>query len=108
MQNDIYGLLGIGFLKLLKFFLKHIQTCYLLLYFIVLQCYEIFGSIENNFEIDRWNSMVSAGKVYHISRLSVDATIEGEKNVVNSKLKLIFTPKLTLLNVIDDCPDISY
>ena len=52
--------------------------------------------------------MVSAGKVYHISRLSVDATIEGEKNVVNSKLKLIFTPKLTLLNVIDDCPDISY
>ena len=48
--------------------------------------------------------MLSAGKVYHVSGLSVDSATEGEKNVVNNKLKFIFTPKMTLLIVIDDCP----
>ena len=40
--------------------------------------------------------MLSAGKVYHISRLPVDAATEGEKNVVDNKLKQVFTPKTTL------------
>ena len=46
--------------------------------------------------------MLSAGKVYHISGLSVDAATEGKKNVVNNKLKLVFTPKMTLLSVIEE------
>ena len=50
--------------------------------------------------------MLSAGKVYHISGLSVDATTEGEKNGIDNKLKLVFTPKTTLLSVIEECPDI--
>jgi len=52
--------------------------------------------------------MLSAGKVYHISGLSVDAATEGKKNVVNNKLKLVFTPKMTLLSVIEECPDIPF
>jgi len=83
VKSDIYGLLDIGLLKSLKF-LKHVRTYCLLLYFIVLQCDEIFGSIESNSEIARWSSMLSAGKVYLISGLSVDAATEGEKNVVNN------------------------
>ena len=51
--------------------------------------------------------MLSGGKVYHISGLSVDAAIENEKNVVDNKLKLVFTPKTTLLSVFEECPDIS-
>jgi len=58
----------------------------------ILQCDEIFGSIEGNLKIARCSSMLSAGKVYHISRLPVDAATEGEKNVVDNKLKLVFTP----------------
>jgi len=52
--------------------------------------------------------MLNASKIYHIFGLSVDAATEGEKNVVNNKLKLIFMPKMTLLSLIDDCPDIPY
>ena len=52
--------------------------------------------------------MLSVGKVYHIFGLSIDAAIEGEKNVVNNKLRLIFTHKMTLLNVIEECPDIPF
>jgi len=52
--------------------------------------------------------MLSIGKVYHISDFSVDAATEGEKNVVNNKLKLIFTPKTTFLSIIDDCSDIPH
>ena len=39
---------------------------------------------------------------------SVDAVTNGEKNVVNNKFKLIFTPKTILLSVIDDRPNIPY
>jgi hypothetical protein len=52
--------------------------------------------------------MLSVGQVYHISGLSVDAATEGEKNVVNNKLKLLFTSKTTLLSVIEECPDIPF
>jgi len=52
--------------------------------------------------------MLSASKVYHIYRLSVDAAVEGEKNVINNNFKLIFMPKTTLLSIIDDCPDIPF
>ena len=52
--------------------------------------------------------MLSVGKVYHISGLSVGVATEGEMNAVNNKLKLIFTPKTTLLSVINECPDIPY
>jgi len=107
VESDIYGLSGIGLLKSLKN-LKHIRTYCLLRYFIILQCDEIFGSIEGNSEIARWSSMLSAGKVYHISVHSVDAATEGEKNVVDNKLRLIFTPKTTLLSVIEECPDIPF
>ena len=54
------------------------------------------------------NAMLGAGKVYHISELSVDAAIEGEKNIVNKKLRLIFTLKTTLLSVIEECLDIPF
>ena len=107
MYSNIYGLSGIGLLKLLKMF-KHVHTYCLLLYFIVLQCDEIFESIESNSEIARWSCMLSVGKVYYITGLSIDAATEGEKNIVNNKFKLIFTSKTTLLSVIDNCPDISY
>jgi len=52
--------------------------------------------------------MLSAGNVYYISGLSVNAATEGKKNVVNNKLKLIFTPKTTLLSLIEECPDIPF
>jgi len=52
--------------------------------------------------------MLSGGKVYHISGLSVDAAIEGEKNIVDNKLKLVFTPKTTLLSVIEERRDIPF
>ena len=94
-------------MKLLKL-LKYVRIYSLLLYFIVLQCDKIFGSIESNSDIARWRSILSAGKVYHISGLSVDVATEEEKNVVNNKLKLIFTPKTTLLSVIEECPDIPF
>jgi len=48
MESDIYGLSGIDLLKFLKF-LEHLRTYCLLLLFIVLQCDEIFGSIESKF-----------------------------------------------------------
>ena len=107
MEINIYGLSSIGLLKLLKIF-KHVRTYCLLLHFIFLRCDEIFESIENNFEITQWSSMLSAGKVYQISRLSVDVTTDEEKNVVNNKFKLIFTPKTILLSVTHECPDISH
>jgi len=52
--------------------------------------------------------MLSADKVYHISGLSVDAATEGDKNVVNDKLRLIFTPNTILLSVIEECHDIPF
>jgi len=107
VESDIYGLSGIGLVKLLKI-LKHVRTYCLLLYLIVLQYDEIFGSIESNSDIARWSSMLSTGKIYHISGLSIDAAIEEEKNIVNHKLKLIFTLKTTLPSVFDECHDIPY
>jgi len=52
--------------------------------------------------------MLSTIKVYHIFGLSVDAATEGKKNVVNNKLKLVFTPKTTLLSIIEECPNIPF
>ena len=78
------------------------------MHFIILQCDEIFGIIEDDADISRWRSILSAGKVYHISGLSVDAATDGERNVVTNLYKLVFTPRTTLLGVIEECQDISY
>ena len=75
---------------------------------IVLQCDEIFASIEGDAQINQWRSILDAGKVYHISGLLVDAATDGERNVVKNNLKLVFTPNSRLLSVVEDCPDIPY
>ena len=50
--------------------------------------------------------MLSVGKVYHIFILSINATTDRERNVVNNNFKLIFTPRTILLGVVNDCPKI--
>ena len=64
--------------------------------------------MEGDDAINRWNSILKAGNVYHISGLSVDATTDGERNVVTNNLKLVFTPRTRLEGVINGCPDIPY
>ena len=75
---------------------------------IVLQCDEIFASIEGDAQINQWRSILDAGKVYHISGLLVDAATDGERNVVKNNLKLVFTPRSRLLGMVEDCPDIPH
>jgi len=57
---------------------------------IILECHEIFTNIEGNAKINRWRSILDAGKVYHNSELLVDAATDEKRNVVNNNLKLVF------------------
>jgi len=52
--------------------------------------------------------MLSVGKVNTFLGFQLMLQPKEKKNFVNNKLKLIFTPKTTLLSVIDDCPHIPY
>jgi len=50
--------------------------------------------------------MRSAGKVYDFSGRLVNAATDEERNVMNNNFKLILTPRMILLGVNDDCPNI--
>ena len=45
--------------------------------------------MEGDDAINRWNSILKAGKVYHTSGLSVDVATDGERNVVTNNLQLV-------------------
>ena len=78
----------------------------LLRYYTILQCEEILAIIEGDDNINKWISLLIAGKVHRISRLSVDGATDGKMNVVNKNLRLNFASSMTFLEVLKDCHDI--
>ena len=50
--------------------------------------------------------LLIAGKVHHISGLSVDGATDGERQIIKNILRLTFTASTSLLDVLKECYDI--
>ena len=50
--------------------------------------------------------ILKIGQVYCISEFSVDTTTERDRQIVDNNLKLFFTCKTELLNLLDECNSI--
>ena len=67
-----------------------------------LQHNEILGVIKDN-EINKWIFTLKIGRVHRISGFSVGTTIDRDRQIVDNNLKLFFTCKTELLDLLDEC-----
>jgi len=64
-------------------------------------CNEILGMMMDK-EIDRWKVIQKIGRVHRLSGFSVSHTTSKDKEIADNNLKLFFTHKTHLLNVLDE------